>query len=188
MIENRKERDPKERDPKTGLLLPGHELRKTSGAWLFLKSGRVPSVRGKRRIQRELSALREKLMQAVPGSDDVRKQVLIGQIIRCEGFCLLIESFLKRFGVLDPQALSQGQVQVQGSLTALVSFMNSQARAVASLGMDKREAADVLNLGKYISEFDAAKAKAESQGQGQDVNAQPGSTSCEIQGDGKAKE
>ena len=151
---NKEQRDPK------GKLLPGHELRKTSGAWLFLKSGKIPSVRGKRRIGRELSTLREKLMEQVPDSDDVRRQVLIGQIIRAEGFCLLIESFLKRFGVLDPQALSRGQVEIQGSLNAVVSFSNMQARAIGQLGMDSK-AREALSLGKYISEFDAAKTKEE---------------------------
>ena len=133
----KKQRDPKERDEK-GQLVPGHELRKQSGAWLFLRSGRVPSVRGKRRIGRELSALRKKLMEAVPGSDDIRRQVLINQIVRSEGFCLLIESFLRRFGIIDPKVFSQGQVQVQGSLNVLNSFMNTQARAVSQLGMDSK--------------------------------------------------
>jgi hypothetical protein len=91
----KKERDPKERDEK-GQLVKGHEIRKTSGAWLFLKSGRVPSIRGRRRLQKHLTDLRTRLMETVPNSEDPRREIIIAQVLKCEGFLVLIESYLKR--------------------------------------------------------------------------------------------
>jgi hypothetical protein len=129
---------PKERDEK-GKLVPGHMIRLEHGAFSFLKNGKVPSIRGGRRIRRELSELRCRLEQVVPGSDDVRKAVLIGQVVKSQGFILLIESFLRRFGVLDLPALSQGKLEAAGALSYVISFMNTQARAVSSLGMDSKE-------------------------------------------------
>lgn len=137
-------KDPKERDAKSGQLVKGHTANLEHGGWFWLRHGKLPSVRGKRRIGRELAMLREKLMQAVPGSEDIRKQVLIGQVVKAEGFCLLLESFLKRFGILDPKSFQQGQVQTQGSMTMLISLMNTQARALAALGLDREQADKIL--------------------------------------------
>jgi len=155
MTENIEKRDPKERDEK-GQLVPGHEIRKTSGAWLYLKSGRVPSVRGRRRISRELSTLRQKLMEAVPDSQDVRRQVLINQIVSSQGFILLLESFLKRFGILDPKSFQKGQVQTQGSMAMIISLLNVQARAVAALGMDSKALDEIKAPYEIVQEQERA--------------------------------
>jgi hypothetical protein len=92
-------------------------------------------------------------METVPGSDDIRKQVLISQIVETQGFILLVSSFLKRFGILDPKSFQQGQVQTQGSMGMIVSLLNVQARAINSLGLDSK-AQEALNLGKYIETRD----------------------------------
>lgn len=160
MSKEQKERDPKERDEK-GQLVPGHAIRQTSGAFIFLKSNRIPSIRGRRRLQKHLNDLKVRLQEFVPNSSDPRREIIIAQVLKCEGFLVLIESYLKRAGILCPVAFKDGRLEVQGALTACISFMNAQLRALSALGLDKREAQEALNLGKYISEFDAAKTKEE---------------------------
>lgn len=148
----KKERDPKERDEK-GKLVSGHEIRKTSGAWLFLKSGnRIPSVRGKRRLQKHLTDLRTRLQEVVPNSSDPRREIIIGQVLKAEGFLVLIEEYLKRAGILCPVAFREGRLEVQGALTSCISFMNCQLRALASLGLDSKEAQEVLTPYQIIEQ------------------------------------
>jgi hypothetical protein len=143
MTEEKKQQNPKERDDK-GQLVKGHQANLEHGGWVWLRHGKCPSVRGRRRIMRELSELRQRLLEVVPGSDDVRRQILINQVVSAQGFVLLLESFLKRFGILDPKSFQQGQVQTQGSMVMIISLLNTQQRAIAALGMDKRELEAVL--------------------------------------------
>jgi hypothetical protein len=150
----------KERDEKTGKLVKGHAIRQEHGGFYFLRSNRIPSVRGRRRIAHELASLREKLMEAVPNSSDIRKQILIGQIIKAEGFCLLLECYLKRFGILSIQAFKEGRLEPQGALAMVAQMMNSQARAVKTLGLSEK-AQEALDLGRYIEARDKEKSKKE---------------------------
>lgn len=149
------------KDPKTGRLLPGHTQNLEHGGWFWLRHGKLPSIRGKRRIQRELSELKRQLEQAIPDSEDPRRALLISQCIITHGYVLLLSSWHKRAGILDLKALSQGKLEVQGSLTNLNALLNTQQRALSQLlGMGSKTQ-EALNLGKYIEARDKEKAKEE---------------------------
>jgi hypothetical protein len=153
----KKERDPKERDEK-GKLVSGHEIRKTSGAWLFLKSGnRIPSVRGKRRLQKHLNDLRTRLMEVVPNSSDPRREIIIFQVLKSEFFLRLIMEYLNRAGILNPIAFREGRLEVQGALTSCVSFMNAQLRSLQALGLDSAQAQKVLTPYEIVQEEEKPK-------------------------------
>ncbi len=132
------------KDPKTGKLLPGHEIRKTSGAWIWFRTGRVPEIKGRRRLQKHLNDLRTKLMEVVPNSSDPRRELVIAQVLKAEGFLVLIESYLKKSGIVDPTALQQGRLETQGALGQVISFMNCQLRSLQALGLDREQAEKVL--------------------------------------------
>jgi hypothetical protein len=141
----------RERDEE-GKLLPGHEIRKTSGAWMYLHTLRVPGIKGRRRIQKHLDELRVRLKETVPGSEDVRRELIIGQVIKTEGFLILVEEYLKRAGILDPVAFRQGRLEVQGSLGFCISLMNTQRLALQSLGLDLKDTAEILTPYEIVAQ------------------------------------
>jgi hypothetical protein len=96
-------------------------------------------------------------MEVVPNSSDPRREVIIGQVIKCEGFLVLIEEYLKRAGILCPVAFREGRLETHGALTACISFMNCQLRALASLGLDKKEALEVLTPYEIVQKEEKSK-------------------------------
>ena len=88
---------------------------------------------------RHLAGLKRSLEAEVPGSEDPRKQVLIGQVVRAEGFQLLAEAFVKRVGLLHPMRLRLGVLAFQPIIEQLVSFQNSQRSALSALGMSRKD-------------------------------------------------
>lgn len=134
-----------QRDPESGQVLKKNSLALKHGAHSFLKTGRVPSIRGKRRIQKQLNEMRSALKEVVSNSEDPRKQVLIGQIIRAEGFLVLIEEYCKRAGILRPDKWRRGIAELHPVLgSSVISFMNSQRAAILALGMEPKEVQPVL--------------------------------------------
>lgn len=91
-----------------------------------------------------MAGLKRSLEAEVPGSEDPRKQILIAQVVRAEGFQLLAEAFVKRVGLLHPMRLRLGVLAFQPIIEQLVSFQNSQRAALSALGMDKRDAEGAL--------------------------------------------
>jgi hypothetical protein len=133
-----------QRDEKTGRFAKGNASRVTHGLTRYLHDGRLPSIPGRRGIMRHLAGLKRSLEAEVPGSEDPRKQILIAQVVRAEGFQLLAEAFVKRVGLLHPMRLRLGVLAFQPIIEQLVSFQNSQRAALSALGMDKRDAEGAL--------------------------------------------
>jgi len=155
----------KTRDEK-GRVLPGNRLSMKSGAHSYLRTNRVPSIRGKRQIENHLRELRKALVEVVPGADDPRKAILISQVVRAEGFLLLIESYIRRVGVFRADKWRRGIAELQPALaSSVISFLNSQRSAVLALGMDMRSTGPELTIAEVIKEFDEAKAGAEKEAQ-----------------------
>jgi hypothetical protein len=152
-----------QRDPESGRLLPENTANLKHGGFVWLRMGRLPSIKGRRRIQRQLNALRRSLMEAIPDSQDPRREILVSQVVRCEGYLLLAESYLRKAGILNPTALRKGSLETQPVLERIVSFMNTQQRAVAALGLDKETGKEVLDLGRYIELKDKEKAAKEGE-------------------------
>lgn len=133
-----------QRDTASGRFLPANTSRMTHGAASFLRTGRVPSIRGKRRIQKRLNELRAALIEATPGSEDPRKLVLIGQIVEAQGFVMIIGEYVKRAGVLRPDKFRRGLLELQPVLGSVASFMGAQRAAILALGLDSKKGAEIL--------------------------------------------
>jgi hypothetical protein len=151
----------------TGQLQAGNKNRMTHGALIFQRTGRVPSVKGKRKIQRQLNELRRDLNECVPGAEDPRKRVLIDQIVQTEGYKTLVNEYIRRFGILNPTKFKRGFIEIQPVIgTFLIAAMNSQRQAILALGLDRKEADKVLDLQAYITLKDAEAAKSVPVGMG----------------------
>jgi hypothetical protein len=159
--------------------------------------GKVPPVRGRRRIEKELTALRETLIGEA-GEITVKKLLLIDQVIRLQSLILMTDFYLRKTGILDPHAFRSGIVMFQPAVEkTLISFMNTQRLTLAALGLGKEKQDEILSLGKYIEQKDGEKGKAgqgkvkaeqtgggEGQDKGEGEIVQPKRSWCEISGTG----
>lgn len=136
----------------------------THGGNRFVRTGRLPSIRGKRKIEKRLNELRTRLMEVVPNSQDPRKAVLIEQIVQSEGFQILVGEYVKRVGILNPRKFRQGLLELQPVLgKSLIGFMNSQRQAIGALGMSTKQAEDILDIQDYVRQYDAKKQETSEQ-------------------------
>jgi hypothetical protein len=142
-------------DPATGRAVLKNQLALRVGGYSFLRSGRVPSVRGQRRIARQLNELRAALIGAVPNSDDPRVAALIGQVVRAEGFGMMLETYLKRYGIL--RLTKGGAVETMPALRDVIGFMNVERAAIAALGMDVKELEAIKAPYELVDEKDGSK-------------------------------
>jgi hypothetical protein len=130
------------------------------GAYTFLRTGHVPhSVRGRRLLNKRLAELRAALEQAV--EDSPQRRVLISQVVRTEGLLAIVESYFRRFGLMDEGKLKRNKLEPQPVLAKVyLGLLNSQRLALQGLGLDARKA-KTLDVMAYVKAFDKAKeAKA----------------------------
>ena len=78
------------KDPVTGRFLPGNKGNQKHGVNVFLQTGKLPSVRGKRLLNKYLRQLEKDLRAALGGSPTPQQDVLIRQVLRAEGVLRLI--------------------------------------------------------------------------------------------------
>lgn len=145
-----------------GRFLPRNEMRLEHGAYLYLKNGKLSlTLKGRRRIQKSLAALRQRLVEVVPDSQDPRKECLINQICRSEGYLLLAEAHLQKFGLCQGDKLKRGKLEAQPLTMYIVSMMNCQTRAISALGLDKREAESILTIEELGHKIEAEGSRTE---------------------------
>jgi len=87
-------------DPVTGKFLPGNKAAFKHSAYHFLAKGKMPKIRGITRIKKEMQRIREELEKAASPLD-IKKEILISQIIRAESYCLLFNEFCKKTGLFS---------------------------------------------------------------------------------------
>jgi hypothetical protein len=144
-----------ERDLKTGRWLPKNVGAQTHGLKLYEKMGRLPAYTPRRRIQAALSALRVRLIEAVPGSDDPRRLLLIDQVVRTEGHLLIIDSYLKRVGPVRADRLKKRRVEAQPVLENFVPRMLViQRAALQALGLGQKEFERIKPAYEIMAEAD----------------------------------
>jgi len=139
-----------ERDRK-GRFLLGNQAALKHGAWSLAKA-RIPSVRGVRKLNKELEGIRESLEKLTPQLN-VKKQLLISQIVRTEGQIRLIEMYLRKAGILRPDKLRRGILDLQPSLAnSYLAFLNVQRHAIMALGLDNDKASEILAPYEIVEE------------------------------------
>ena len=128
------------------------------GVYAFKITGRVPSLKGARALMHDLDRLRKELEAITPGMN-VKKGLLIGQVVNARGFMRLFEMYVKQVGLLNPRLYPRGVIDFQPGFKTYLSFAAQQHRAIMALGLNTEEAEKALTPIEYIEQFDKAKVK-----------------------------
>lgn len=127
-----------------GRFLPGNRASQKHGAFSLRATGKVPSVRGIKQLRKRLARIREDLKEATPALN-VKKELLIEQIVRTEAQISLIEMYLKKAGLLRPEKWRKGIIDLQPALSqSYLAFMNTQRHVIMALGINKEKADEIL--------------------------------------------
>jgi len=132
-----------DRDSKTGKFLGGNQAAVKHSGHAFLVTGRVPSVRGARALKKELARIRRELEGCFPKLD-VKKSLLVNQVVRAEGFCSLFEAYCKRAGIIEPHSARKKVLAFQPGFQTYLSLLNLQRNAIHSLGLDEKKSEEIL--------------------------------------------
>ena len=144
-----------ERDEK-GKFVKGNHAAVKHGGHAFLITGKVPSVRGARALKNELTRIRKELEAGTPALD-VKKELLINQVINSLGFMKLFEMYCRKAGILNPKKWRQRILEYQPAFQTYLSMMNAQRSALQALGLDEKGAEEILTPYEIIQNEKKAK-------------------------------
>jgi hypothetical protein len=137
-------------------------------------------------IRRYLQDCRDGLVRDVAGTEEglsEQQRIMIDRIISRLSICRLVETYIEKFGPFRRDRIRREKVlELEPALGVnYLAFSNSIDRALVNLGLNKRQASEALDLGRYIAAFDEkkakeAKAQAGSQGKasGEGEKSDPG--------------
>lgn len=131
------------RDDGSGRFLPGNHAATKHGGHTFRLTGRVPSVRGARVLKRELTRIRKELEEITPDLN-IKKRLLIDQIVSATGFMKLFEMYVRKVGIPRPDQWKKRIFDVQPAFSFYLSMMNRQLQAIQALGVNKEKAEEIL--------------------------------------------
>jgi hypothetical protein len=131
------------RDAKTGRFLEGNQWAAKHGGYKFLATGKLPRIKGTRRLKNELTRIKKQLESDV-NNLDVKKSLLINQIVKSVGFCSLFELYCRKMGLLDPAMGKKGKLDFQPGFRVYLSLLNAQKNAIMALGMDEKQVEETL--------------------------------------------
>jgi hypothetical protein len=133
------------------------------GISIWIREGRISqSVRGSKRLRRYLADLEHGLIETQGGQDKITpaREILIKTTIEAYGVLLLASIFCREHGVVRPDRLSEGVVELQPVMGhQFLAFMNTCRQNLVALGMDGQKAEEVLDITKYIELKDKQKAE-----------------------------
>lgn len=146
-------RNKADRDSKTGRFLPGHLIASKHGVTRYLATGKLPSIRGKKAIQKHLEEIRSGIEEMTPRMN-AKKRILISQIVRTEGVLQAIELYIQRAGIIDEKKfISKKMIMLQPCFNSYLSFLNSQRLAIMALGLEG-QAEKIITLDEIVAEHD----------------------------------
>ena len=106
---------------------------------LFKVTGKVPSVRGARKLQSDMDQL-EKTLEEITPQINAKKVLLIRQIVRTETLTRLIELYMKTHGILQPYKARRSILELQPAIAgAYLSLMTQQRNSIMALGLDPQQ-------------------------------------------------
>ena len=142
------------------------------GVYSWLDQKRInPSIRGHRKIQAYLEDIESQLqgMQGGPDKLTAAKQILIKSTVEAYGVILLASVYCKDAGILRPDKKKKGVIELQPVLgKQFLAFMNTIRQNLLALGLDKKEAEDVLDLDTYIKQRDAESQASQDDKEGKE--------------------
>jgi hypothetical protein len=149
----------------------------THGIRFWLRHGKInPSIRGYKKLQKFLEDLEKQLLEEQGGAANLTaaRELLIRCTIRGLGVILLTELYISKYSVIRPDMAKRGVLQYQPIIERSYWAAQAQIRNnLALLGLERRQASEALDLGRYIAEFDEKKAaQAASKGKAADSDSQ----------------
>jgi hypothetical protein len=152
------------KDPITGRFLSAPRAKASvvkHGVEYYLRTGRLPSVRGRRALARALREFETDLRSSLGEELTPQRETLMRQVLRCENVLRLIELYLVRTSPMNPYKFRKGKLELQPCLEKSYGFyLNVQRQALLALGLD-RKGEEALDLGCYIALKDKEKAGEE---------------------------
>lgn len=153
------------------------------GIYLWIKHNQLPSLRGKRKVQKAIEDIEKRLVQELGGWKNITagQELLARAVVKCFGVLLLSELFINKYGPLNPVLARRGVLEYQPIFKAWATFQNSLRLNLEKLfpnGLD-RKVEEGLNLATYLSRHyppDKSKGKGkdeDSQGSQEDREARP---------------
>jgi len=117
----------------------------------------LPSLRGKRKVQKALEETENRLVAELGGWDKItpQQELLIRSTIKDYGVQLLTELFINKYGPLNPVLARKGVLDYQPIFRAFTSIQNCIRLNLEKLfpgGLERKKADEILDLGRYIEE------------------------------------
>ncbi len=140
------------------------------------------------RVRQYLEDVRAGLVRDVAGGEDrltEQQRVMIDRIISRLAICRLIEIHVSKNGAFMKYKGKPVSELVPALGQSYLAYVNSIDRALVALGLDKKKADEVLDLGRYIEQRDAEKPPAKDKG-GAEIG-QPERTSGDESGQGEGE-
>lgn len=154
MVRNESERDLK------GRFMRGNQAALKYGGHSFITTGKIPVVRGTRKLRKELTRIQKQLEDNIPDLN-AKKSLLINQIVKSAGFCSLFELYCRKAGLLDPALSKKGRLDFQKGFKVYISLLNVQKSAIMALGLDEKQAEGVLTPYEIIKREEEKAGKIE---------------------------
>jgi hypothetical protein len=125
-----------------GRFLAGNKEAQKHGIY-SLANGRVPQIRGIRKIRKELEVIQRELEVLIPNMD-AKTRLLVSQVVKTQGIILLLEKYMLRAGILAPDQWKKGIVETQPAVRIYLQILDSQRRSIAALNIDNERATKIL--------------------------------------------
>lgn len=118
----------------------------------FLAKQERPSVRRLRGIRRKLMQTEARIVDALGGPDDIspQKEALVAVAMKALSIAYLIELYCNRHGVIRPDDLERGVVDVQPALEKSLRFYSEARQSLTAAGLERKKIDETLNLGRYV--------------------------------------
>lgn len=143
------------------------------GITTWLRTGRLnPSIRGHKKLERYLIELEKDLIKQV-GELTPAKEILIKSTLEAFGVFILASVYCKKHGVLRPDCLSQGVIELQPVLgKQFLAFLNTLRQNLVALGLDRQKAEEIIDLRTYIEIKENQNGKGSESGQSEIVDSE----------------
>lgn len=122
------------------------------------------------KLRQYLQECRDGLILDVAGSEDAlseQQRIMIDRIISRLSICRLIECYVERYGAFRRDKIKREKVlELEPALGVnYLAFSNSIDRALIALGLNKKQANEVIDLHQYLAEK-YGKDKEDDDGEG----------------------
>lgn len=128
----------KEKRDSKGRFVEGNVAARKHGAYSLARTKNVPSIRGVKALARYLDRIKSEL-EGTTQDINVKKELLINQIVRTEEKMRLMDMWIKRTSLLRPDKARRGLLDLQPCLYSYLAFMNTQRQALMALGLNKEK-------------------------------------------------